>query len=242
MKPICSFSQYARVLSHFRSVMLYRFCTLTIGTTLRARSISRVILRIIQCGESCRRSALPSARLANLPPAPWDRHGAIDRDRFDRALAASDFCRHIVEIFRPAVWHPLVRARPGIAAFRRDDEPFRIRIKRFCDQQFSVSGPYASAVSIKFAPSSTARRRTLRAFSLSGGQPQIPSPVSRIAPNPSRLTDKSPPMLKVGLSPAEAAAKSVAALPAKSALRLRAWHEGITGGSGPLRQLARCLL
>src|SRR4029077_21244180 len=72
------------------------------------------------------------------------------------------------------------------------------------------------AVSIKFAPSSTARRNTLSAFSRSGGQPQIPSPVSRIAPNPSRLTDKSPPILKLDLSLADAAAKSVAALPAKS--------------------------
>jgi hypothetical protein len=42
-------------------------------------------------------------------------------------------------------------------------------------------------------PSSTARRKTFFAFSRSGGQPQIPSPVSRIAPNPSRLTKRSPP-------------------------------------------------
>src|SRR5438874_1805915 len=80
----------------------------------------------------------------------------------------------------------------------------------------SVSGPYASAVSIKFAPSSTARFKTLRAFSRSGGQPHIPSPVSRIAPNPSRFTGKSPPMVKLELSLADAAAKIVAALPAKS--------------------------
>src|SRR5262249_22478563 len=38
----------------------------------------------------------------------------------------------------------------------------------------------------------------------------------RIAPNPSRLTCKSPPMLKVELSLGDAAAKNVAALPAKS--------------------------
>src|SRR6266481_5012731 len=42
-------------------------------------------------------------------------------------------------------------------------------------------------------PSSTARRKTFFAFSRSGGQPQIPSPVNRIAPNPSRLTNRSPP-------------------------------------------------
>src|SRR6266480_3360115 len=56
-----------------------------------------------------------------------------------------------------------------------------------------VSGPYASAVSMKLTPSSTARRKTFFAFSRSGGQPQIPSPVNRIAPNPSRLTNRSPP-------------------------------------------------
>ena len=61
-----------------------------------------------------------------------------------------------------------------------------------------VSGPYASAVSIKFTPSSTARLRTFSAFCRSVGQPQMPSPVTRIAPKPSRLTVKSPPKLNVG--------------------------------------------
>src|SRR6266536_468314 len=46
---------------------------------------------------------------------------------------------------------------------------------------------------MKFTPSSTARRKTFFAFSLSGGQPQIPSPVNRIAPKPSRLTNRFPP-------------------------------------------------
>src|SRR5438552_6759029 len=46
---------------------------------------------------------------------------------------------------------------------------------------------------MKLTPSSTARRKTFFAFSRSGGQPQIPSPVSRIAPKPSRLTNRSPP-------------------------------------------------
>src|SRR6266566_9995600 len=60
-----------------------------------------------------------------------------------------------------------------------------------------VSGPYASAVSMKLTPSSTARRKTFFAPSRSGGQPQIPSPVNRIAPKPSRLTNRSPPSSKV---------------------------------------------
>src|SRR6266480_4893205 len=46
---------------------------------------------------------------------------------------------------------------------------------------------------MKLTPSSTARRKTFFAPSRSGGQPQIPSPVRRIAPNPSRLTNRSPP-------------------------------------------------
>src|SRR6266446_165829 len=46
---------------------------------------------------------------------------------------------------------------------------------------------------MKLTPSSRARRKTFFAFSRSGGQPQIPSPVRRIAPKPSRLTNRSPP-------------------------------------------------
>src|SRR5205823_14210739 len=46
---------------------------------------------------------------------------------------------------------------------------------------------------MKLTPSSTARRKTFFAHSRSGGQPQIPSPVNRIAPNPSRLTKRSLP-------------------------------------------------
>src|SRR5206468_3186216 len=45
---------------------------------------------------------------------------------------------------------------------------------------------------MKLTPSSSARRKTFFAFSRSGGQPQIPSPVNRIAPNPSRFTKRSP--------------------------------------------------
>src|SRR5438046_1782944 len=46
---------------------------------------------------------------------------------------------------------------------------------------------------MKLTPSSRARRKTFFAPSRSGGQPQIPSPVRRIAPNPRRLTKRSPP-------------------------------------------------
>src|SRR6266516_7491794 len=46
---------------------------------------------------------------------------------------------------------------------------------------------------MKLTPSSSACRKTFFAFSRSGGQPQIPSPVRRIAPQPSRLTKRSPP-------------------------------------------------
>src|ERR1044072_6662752 len=50
---------------------------------------------------------------------------------------------------------------------------------------------------MRFAPSSTARFRTRFASSRSFGQPQMPSPVIRIAPHPSRFTVRPPPILKV---------------------------------------------
>src|SRR6266536_5283693 len=84
-----------------------------------------------------------------------------------------------------------------------------------------VSGPYASAVSIKFTPSSTARLRTFSALARSGGQPQMPSPVSRIAPNPRRLTVRSPPNFQVGFVPIgdadDSAPKITSNSPAKNA-------------------------
>src|SRR5262245_61517094 len=58
-------------------------------------------------------------------------------------------------------------------------------------------GPYESAVSMKLTPSSTARRRTALAASRSGGSPQMPRPVMRIAPKPRRLTVRSPPRVIV---------------------------------------------
>src|SRR6266446_6408298 len=64
---------------------------------------------------------------------------------------------------------------------------------------------------MKLTPSSTARRKTFFAFSRSGGQPQIPSPVNRIAPNPSRLTNRSPPSRNVLLTLMLALASGIAA-------------------------------
>src|SRR5882724_3561294 len=61
---------------------------------------------------------------------------------------------------------------------------------------------------MKLTPSSTARRKTFLAFSRSGGHPQIPSPVNRIAPKPSRLTNKSPPSWNVESRASGIAARS----------------------------------
>src|SRR5206468_5067790 len=63
--------------------------------------------------------------------------------------------------------------------------------------------------------------KTLSALLRSGGQPQMPSPVIRIAPKPSRLTGRSPPNFQVGfvIGPVpvdESAPKIVADPPAKS--------------------------
>ena len=48
-------------------------------------------------------------------------------------------------------------------------------------------------MSMKFTPSSTTRRSVAMAWSWLGGSPQMPRPVIRIAPNPSRFTVRSPP-------------------------------------------------
>src|SRR5215470_6593173 len=73
-----------------------------------------------------------------------------------------------------------------------------------------TSGPYASAVSMRLTPSSTARRSTARAAARSLGSPQMPSPVIRIAPKP------------IGARPGHLRASS-------SRLRLRAvrWASGV---------------
>src|SRR6266516_144561 len=54
---------------------------------------------------------------------------------------------------------------------------------------------------MKLTPSSTARRSAALAWSASGGSPQMPSPVTRIAPNPIRATTRSPP---ISMAPARA--------------------------------------
>src|SRR6202008_1543074 len=46
---------------------------------------------------------------------------------------------------------------------------------------------------MKLTPSSTARRNTRTHSSRSAGGPHTPLPVRRMAPNPSRLTVRSPP-------------------------------------------------
>src|ERR1700745_3690393 len=46
---------------------------------------------------------------------------------------------------------------------------------------------------MKLMPSSTTRRSVAMAWSRLGGAPQIPGPVTGMAPNPSRLTVRSPP-------------------------------------------------
>src|SRR5689334_16491792 len=50
---------------------------------------------------------------------------------------------------------------------------------------------------MKLMPSSRVRASTRLHSSTSAGGPQIPGPVSRMAPKPSRLTDRSPPIANV---------------------------------------------
>ncbi len=69
-------------------------------------------------------------------------------------------------------------------------------------------------MSIRFTPSSTARRSTVRASSGRSGSPMIPGPVSRIAPKPRRFTVYGP----TRTCPARAAPASVPAATAASSL------------------------
>src|SRR5438128_9486370 len=69
---------------------------------------------------------------------------------------------------------------------------------------------------MKLTPSSPARCKTFFAFSRSGGQPQIPSPVRRIAPKPSRLTKRSPPNKNVSSLVLAAAAKNFGSPPVRT--------------------------
>src|SRR5688500_5835071 len=50
---------------------------------------------------------------------------------------------------------------------------------------------------MKSTPSSGRRWRTRMASSWSRGGPQMPSPVMRMAPNPRRVTSRSPPIVNV---------------------------------------------
>src|SRR5881398_2264759 len=102
-------------------------------------------------------------------------------------------------MFRLSVWHPLARSGPGQTAFRRDDKPFWIRIKRLGYEQFACIRPVCVSsiyqVHTKFDDPSENFERVLSIR----GQPQMPCPVTLIAPKPRRLTVRSPPNVKVVL-------------------------------------------
>src|SRR3954452_9938679 len=79
--------------------------------------------------------------------------------------------------------------------------------------------------------SATTRRSTRRASSGSSGGPQIPWPVMRMAPNPSRWTSRSPP--RVSVSSVIAGMRSVFRIAASGPLHHRAVVLGGVPPSGP---------
>src|SRR6201985_3001703 len=80
---------------------------------------------------------------------------------------------------------------------------------------------------MKVTSSSMARRTACLARSRSGGAPQMPGPVIRIAPNPSRFTVRSPP---TSILPA-AAAVGLALMTAPSLASLRSPPGGLATSS-----------
>ena len=99
---------------------------------------------------------------------------------------------------------PLSATRPGPVAYepglRGDEQVCRIGVQGLAqDLLASRRARTASAVSMKSTPSSTARRTTRMHSSRSSGSPQMPGPVSRMAPKPRRCTVLSPIAERAGL-------------------------------------------
>src|SRR5204863_2059364 len=87
---------------------------------------------------------------------------------------------------------------------------------------------------MKLTPSSMARRRTAFAPSRSGGGPQMPSPVIRIAPNPSRRISKSPPRVTVPAADASIASRAIACKVPAPPTGETAWLGILLEGEGEL--------
>src|SRR5205814_5142934 len=103
------------------------------------------------------------------------------------------FYRRIVPNIPADHLAPIVPDRAGCYRFRRDHQSFRTRIQRFGNEKLirfrtvSIGG-----VDETHAQLDCASQNFLRVLPIRRPTPD-PSPVSRIAPNPSRLTNRSPP-------------------------------------------------
>ena len=93
-------------------------------------------------------------------------------------------------------------ARTRLSGLARDHEPIRVRVQGLRDHLLADVGPVRVGRVDQLTPSSTARRSTESDSSWSRGGPQMPSPVIRIAPYPSRFTSR-PPILIVPAGIAE---------------------------------------
>jgi hypothetical protein len=128
---------------------------------------SRGIFESIRC--SCQRSSVSSSRRRRLISQHWRRYsGRPTGDHMLGPLRVS-----------PAFVATLIRSYGWSTSAISSSETY---------------GPYESAVSTKSTSSERSRRSTARAATGSSGGPQMPRPVMRIAPKPSRVTSMSPPM------------------------------------------------
>ena len=93
----------------------------------------------------------------------------IEIDPVEAQPPQAPFARRL-QMFRPSVFNPLVRARPLEATLRRDDDAFRIGIQSLSNDSLAdIGAACESAVSMKLTPSSTARLTTRMASLRSGG-------------------------------------------------------------------------
>src|SRR4030095_8213362 len=103
------------------------------------------------------------------------------------------FIDALCQVLRPPVLHPLSRTGPGVTAFRRDHQSFRIRIQRLGNEELvrfrtvSIRGIDEIDAQFDRAPQNFLSVLTIRW--------PTPDPLARHPhrPTPTRLTNRSPP-------------------------------------------------
>jgi len=142
-------------------------------------------------------SLISLARLTNLPQALSDRCDATDTDRFGRPEPFQAFCRRIFKIFRSPSGHPLSWPGSRIAALRRNNKAFRVRVKPLRKSEFACVRTIGISSIDQIHAELDSASQNFEAFSRSGGHPQFLSRQTASRQN-QPVTMRSPPNFQVG--------------------------------------------